>query len=268
MATRMGSRMAGLGGGPPGPVRRPTAPGGPSDRPSTFDGNEGVDLIAPEKEWRVTRSNDARRPISGSWPGRTSSEGGGERTVGDTDTYVDRYVRIKRGDSRSDESGKGGVAPKVSRRTASGELKMAGADDLHSRGEGVDQRRHRFEQTGIAGRIVVDDFQLRTTALGLPSTHSSAHPVGSRPGRRRHHPVGPKHRHRRVGRRICATNGGNNGPIRTPHGENAGRDGAHNSSSETFPTSTVGSTSTNDRLRRRADAPRPSASTSTLHADR
>ncbi len=85
-------------------------------------------------------------------------------------------------DRRDDAFAEALVAAVVTRRPAGFDAQPPRLDDLQSRGQLVDGAHHRFELTGIAISVVVEEHRFGTALLGHAATLSDSDADGA--GRR------------------------------------------------------------------------------------
>jgi hypothetical protein len=76
--------------------------------------------------------------------------------------------------------GQGGLAAVVAGGAAGREGALARLEDLDPGGELLDRGQHGLEGSGVAGRVVGQQLQLRAAALGLAPAQAGADPLGPR----------------------------------------------------------------------------------------
>ena len=95
--------------------------------------------------------------------------------------------------------GEGAIAAEVPSRPTCQQADPAGFDHVETRGQLGDGTHDRLELAGVTVGVTIDQRQVRTASLRLPTALADHHAVGSGSRRAGDHPVRPHHRCRHVG---------------------------------------------------------------------
>lgn len=192
----------------------------------------GIDLTERLQPTDRERRTERRRPRRFDHDrvltsnGQASSDARGEATIGHP--HSDRCHHITSacvvepecvGDDVMQMLGQRSVAPEITRRPASRHAQPARFDEIDPRGDVGNGSHDRFELASITGWIVIEEHDVRTPLLRLPTALADHDAFSRSRSRARHNTMCPHHR----GRDIVTTSRSDDRPVGTPDGDHPHR---------------------------------------------